>query len=167
MIPCLNPATTGGSKNLEEFIAVAGKHCFGGIDYDIARIAEVVEQKSADTVRELFATAGVQLASFGLPVEFRKDKAKFEEQLPHLPRLAAAATSAALDRRACRGIHLPGRPSAPRMCKNPWGQRNSVWPGMGRPRHRSHPSTRLHPHPRRGPGPDRCHRSAQCRTPLR
>jgi len=36
MIPRLNPATTGGSKSLEEFVAVAGEHGFGGIEYEIA-----------------------------------------------------------------------------------------------------------------------------------
>ena len=91
MIPCLNPVTTGGSRSLEEFVALVSKHGFGGIDYDITRVAEVIQQTSANAARELFAAGGVQLAAFGLPLEFRKDEAKFKEDFRSLARLAAAA----------------------------------------------------------------------------
>jgi sugar phosphate isomerase/epimerase len=91
MIPCLNPATTGGSKSLEEFAAVAGKLGFGGVDYNIVSVAEEVEKKSLEGVRKLLAGAGVKLAAFGLPVEFRRDEAKFMEGLKDLPRLSAIA----------------------------------------------------------------------------
>ncbi len=91
MIPCLNPATTGGGKSLEEFVTVAGKCGFGGVDYNILAVAEMIEKKSLDGTRESFAAANVKLAAFGLPVEFRRDEAKFKEGLSDLPRLAAAA----------------------------------------------------------------------------
>jgi len=98
MITCLNPATTGGGKSLEEFAAVAGKVGFGGIDYNIVSVAEEVERKSLEGVKEFLAEARVKLAAFGLPVEFRRDEARFTEGLKDLPRLSAIAKELGCER---------------------------------------------------------------------
>jgi sugar phosphate isomerase/epimerase len=91
MIPCLNPATTGGGKSLEEFIAVAAKYGYGGVDFDIGAVARVLEQKSAGAARQMFVSAGVEAAAFGLPVNFRQDETTFKNGLKELPRLSGAA----------------------------------------------------------------------------
>jgi sugar phosphate isomerase/epimerase len=93
MIPCLNPATTGESENLEKFLSVAAKHGFGGIDYDIRQVEKMIEEKSTEAVRDMFASRSIELASFGLPAEFRKDEAEFKRTLDDLPRLAASAAN--------------------------------------------------------------------------
>ncbi len=98
MIPCLNPATTGQCEGLEEFLGAAAEHGFGGIDYDIRRVEEMIEGRSTEAVRDLFASKNVELASFGLPVDFRADEAAFKEHLEGLPRLAAASANVGCSR---------------------------------------------------------------------
>lgn len=93
MIRCLNPATTGEGRTLRDFLKAAARHGFAAVDYDIVALGRIVEQKSIESVRDLFASAGVELASFRLPVEFRKDEATFLEGVARLPHFAAMAAN--------------------------------------------------------------------------
>ena len=87
MITCLNPATIGGQPPLREYLALAHKYGFGGVEFNINEVA----QTGAEAAREMFEAAGVLPASFGLPVEWRKDRAAFEAGMAQLPTLARAA----------------------------------------------------------------------------
>lgn len=91
MIVCLNSVTIGGQPPLKEYVALAQKYGFGGVEFGIGEAAELAKSSSTDAVNSLFAAAGVQPASFGLPVEWRKDNAAFEAGMAALPDLAQMA----------------------------------------------------------------------------
>jgi sugar phosphate isomerase/epimerase len=93
MIRCLNPATTGEGRTLRDFLRAASRHGFAAVDYDIGALGRIVEHKSIEAVRDLFASTNVELASFRLPVEFRKDEATFRQSIAQLPRFAAMAAN--------------------------------------------------------------------------
>ena len=87
MITCLNPATIGGQPPLREYLALAQKCGFGGVEFSVNEVA----QTGADAAREMFEAAGVLPATFGLPVEWRKDNVAFEAGMAQLPALARTA----------------------------------------------------------------------------
>jgi sugar phosphate isomerase/epimerase len=91
MIISLNPATIGGQPPLREYVALARKYGFGGVEYGIGEVVELAGSSSLEAVRDLFAGAGVQPAAFGLPVEWRKGDADFAAGLESLPAMARAA----------------------------------------------------------------------------
>lgn len=91
MIITLNPATIGGQPPLTEYIALAQKNGFGGIEFGIEEVTRLGQETSLAAVKELFDSAGVAPASFGLPVDWRKDEATFQDGMDKLPALAKAA----------------------------------------------------------------------------
>ena len=91
MIPTLNGVTIGGQPPLKDYIALAQKYGFGGIEFGIGEAVKLGKETSLADVKALFESAGVIPASWGIPVEWRKDTAKFEEDLAHLPAQAEAA----------------------------------------------------------------------------
>ncbi len=98
MILTLNPVTVGGARSLPEFVALAQKHGFGGVEFGIEEAARLCREQSPEAVRALFETAGVVPAVFGLPVEWRRDDAVFEEGIKALPVLAETAQAIGCER---------------------------------------------------------------------
>lgn len=91
MIITLNPVTIGGQPPLNEYIALAQKHGFGGIEFGIEEVVRMGRESSLADVKALFDGAGVQPATFGLPVEWRKGDEAFREGMQKLPELAQTA----------------------------------------------------------------------------
>lgn len=91
MIITLNPVTLGGQPPLQEYIALAQKHGFGGVEFGIEEVARLGRETSLADVKALFDNANVQPAAFGLPVEWRRDDEAFQEGLKALPEMARAA----------------------------------------------------------------------------
>jgi sugar phosphate isomerase/epimerase len=91
MIPTLNPATAGGGLALPEFVQLAGRHGFAGVEFSITAVADLVAQQSFSTVADIFEANKVLPAVFGLPVEWRKDEDTFQNDLQRLPELAKLA----------------------------------------------------------------------------
>lgn len=91
MIISLNPATIGGQPPLKDYIALAKKHGFGGIEIGIEEVVRLGQETSLAEVKALFDEAGVIPATFGLPVDWRKDTTTFDEGLKALPKLSQAA----------------------------------------------------------------------------
>ena len=87
MIPTLNAVTAGGGLALDEYLALAARHGFEAVDFDIRRVHELGDQATT----ALFDAHSVLPASFGLPVDWRKDEATFRAGLETLPELAALA----------------------------------------------------------------------------
>ena len=79
--------------NLRDAIALAKKHGFGGVEFNPRDVRSIDGEFGAGTVRGWFEEAGVRPAGFGLPVEWRRDEAKWREGLEGLPALARAAAS--------------------------------------------------------------------------
>ncbi len=91
MIITLNPATLGGQPPLKEYIDLARQNNFEGVEFGIEEAVRLGRETSLADVRALFDSAGVIPASFGLPVEWRKDADTFQQGLKKLPDLARAA----------------------------------------------------------------------------
>jgi len=89
----LSPGVVGISGSLTDIIELAKNTGFEGIDVPIGEVATLVEDKSPDHVKGLFAEAGLKMGGWGLPVDFRKEEDKFQDGLQGLPRLAQAAAA--------------------------------------------------------------------------
>jgi sugar phosphate isomerase/epimerase len=89
----LNAGAIGIRIDLEGAIALAKKHGFAGVDFSITEAARLGEQRGVDALRTLFIAAGIRPGSFGLPVEWRGDEARWREGLQQLPRLAELAAA--------------------------------------------------------------------------
>jgi sugar phosphate isomerase/epimerase len=87
----LDPNTVGiRGLSLSEAIKLASESGFTGLAFDVRAVAEAVDARGADAVREEFAQAGVRPALWNLPTAWRDD-ARWQAELRELPRLAAAA----------------------------------------------------------------------------
>jgi len=84
MIPCINPATTGGFGDLEELVALCQELGFGGFDADLPLFKDYAGGDLA-AAREFLDAHGVALACSGPGVEFRKDENTFREGMEGLP----------------------------------------------------------------------------------
>lgn len=101
MIASLSPVTAGAGLPLAEQIALCARHGFAGLETGI----EAVREMGVEAARALFESAGVTPVTFGLPVEWRKDDAKFGEDLARLPELARLAADLGIGR--CTTYVLP------------------------------------------------------------
>ncbi|WP_276356969.1 sugar phosphate isomerase/epimerase family protein [Cohnella caldifontis] len=88
MIPTINPVTTGRQATAEEFLDAASHAGFPAIDYTIEPFYRTYKENSFAAAAEMLDSRNLGLGSFGLPVEFRKDEATFQEQLKQLPDIA-------------------------------------------------------------------------------
>lgn len=91
MISCLNGATIGGAPPLREYIELAAKYGFGGIEFGIGEALALSKEITQRAMIELFTKNNVAPAAFGIPVEWRRDTPKFQEDLKALPRQARLA----------------------------------------------------------------------------
>ena len=112
MIPTLHPATAGGGLSLSEYVQLAARNGFIGVEYSIEAVAEFAQQTSFADAAAIFESNKVLPIVFGLPVEWRKDEATFEAGLERLPALAKFAQD--LDTTRCCTYVLPdgGVPAA-------------------------------------------------------
>ncbi len=93
-------------ESLEATLALAQKHGFRGLDFDIRGAAADISRS-----QELFTQYGVAPSVFGLPVEWRKDDATWEAGLAELPAQAKAAQALGCTRTAT--WVLPGSDERP------------------------------------------------------
>lgn len=88
MYTCLNAGAIGiRDYTLPQTIELAKKTGFAAVDFNIREAAQL----GVDRVRELFATSGIQPGTWGLPLEWRKDDATWQQGLDELPALAEVA----------------------------------------------------------------------------
>ena len=94
MTPSLSPVTAGGGLSLPKQIALCARHGFAGLEISI----EAARDLGIDEARALFQNAGVAPVTFGLPVEWRRDEATFQQGLAQLPTLARLAAELGVTR---------------------------------------------------------------------
>jgi sugar phosphate isomerase/epimerase len=80
------------ANTLQEAIDAARRGGFAGVEFRVAEVADLIDQRGADHVRGLFAAAGVRPAAWGLGLDWQGEAA-WRESLAALPRLAAAAAA--------------------------------------------------------------------------
>ena len=87
MIATLNSVTAGGGLDLEGYVGLAARYDFRGVEFGIGQ----AHAMGVAPARELFEAHDVLPVAFGLPVEWRKDQAQFDNDLQQLPALAETA----------------------------------------------------------------------------
>jgi sugar phosphate isomerase/epimerase len=92
MYMALSPGALGvRAASLQEAITVARDNGYGGVEFGINEVADVVARDGADAAKAMFDQAGVKPAGFGLPVRWNAPEEEWRAGLAELPRLAAAA----------------------------------------------------------------------------
>ncbi len=91
MFANLNTGMIGVQMALAEAMDAAERYGFRGIDFSIEEAADLVGIHGTAYVRHLADAAGVRLANWGLPVDFRNDEAAWLDGLKKLPAQAALA----------------------------------------------------------------------------
>lgn len=84
------------ASSLFEAVHFAKDYGFGGLDFNVHQVAAL----GADAANEIFQSAGVAPAVFGLPVEWRNDEATWRQGLSELDHLAKAAAAVGCTRTA-------------------------------------------------------------------
>ncbi|HEX8465394.1 MAG TPA: sugar phosphate isomerase/epimerase family protein [Abditibacterium sp.] len=108
MIPTLNSVSAGGGLPLDEYLALAARHDFSAVEFNLEQAHQLGLERAAD----LFESKGLLPAVCGLPVEWRKDEATFQAGLQKLPELAKFAQD--LDcARSCTWVLPTGGSSLP------------------------------------------------------
>ena len=87
----------GVSANQREAIELAARHGFESVGVDGGHLAGLSDDQLAE-LKALVKTKGLVFGAAGLPVDFRRDQARFEEGLKALPSVAAGLQRAGLDR---------------------------------------------------------------------
>lgn len=91
MIPTLSGATAGGGLALPEFVQLAARNGFSGVEFSIEEAARIVEAQSFPDLAAVFESVKVLPIATGLPVEWRTDEDTFQDGLKELPALAKLA----------------------------------------------------------------------------
>lgn len=94
MYKALSPNAVGlHPENLGAAIALARTGGFAGVELNIREAAQLIEQRGAEEVKQMFAGAGIRPAAWGLPVDWRGDEQSWRRGLGELPRLAQAGAA--------------------------------------------------------------------------
>lgn len=100
MYTSLNTGMIGVQATLPEAIDYARRYGFAGVDFSIEEAAKLAGEKGVQSVRDLFAQAGIRPGPWGFPVEYRKDAATWKDGLEKLPALAKLASELGATRTA-------------------------------------------------------------------
>lgn len=98
MYPNLSTGAIGVKATFYESVELAARYGFGGVDFSIVEVEEIVEQKGEAAVRKKLNDAGVRLGSWAPPVNWRTDEASWRADLSLLARRGALARSLGSDR---------------------------------------------------------------------
>ncbi|HEV2472142.1 MAG TPA: TIM barrel protein [Chthonomonadales bacterium] len=101
MYKALAPYAIGVScGSLEEAVAVAAFGGFQGLEVGIKDIASRIDRMGLAAVEDLFGSAGIAPAAWGLPTDWRSSDEAWKNDLADLPALASAAASIGCTRAA-------------------------------------------------------------------
>jgi sugar phosphate isomerase/epimerase len=87
----------GVSAKQREAIELAARHGFESVGVDGAYLAGLAADQLAE-LKALLKSSSLVFGAAGLPVEFRRDQARFEQSLKGLPPIAAGLQRCGLDR---------------------------------------------------------------------
>lgn len=89
MFISMNPTLTANRVAWPEFARLAAKTGFLGVDVNLARAMEA----GVETTKALLAETRLKPAILGLPVEFKKEDAEFQQGIAKLPEAAQFASA--------------------------------------------------------------------------
>ena len=84
MYIALNPTLTANRVSWPDFARLAARFGYGGVDVNLTKAMEV----GADETKSLLSNLKLKPAVVGLPVEYRKEDADFQRDLPKLDEAA-------------------------------------------------------------------------------
>lgn len=87
----------GVSANQREAIELAARHGFESVGVDAGYLGSLSDDQLAE-LKAFIKSKGLVFGAAGLPLDFRRDQARFEEGLKSLPKAAAGLERAGLDR---------------------------------------------------------------------
>lgn len=94
MYSALSPHAIGvHTANLEAAIAAANQGGFGGVEFNVREVADLIDQHGVEHVAGLFHHAGLKVAGWGLPNEWRGTEQEWNALVEAFPRLARAAAA--------------------------------------------------------------------------
>ncbi len=96
MYPSLSTGAIGVKATFQEGLALATKHGFRGYHFDIAEVHKL----GVESVQDLAGANNVRLAAWGLPIEFRRDEARYRKDVLALAALAKTASELGVFRTA-------------------------------------------------------------------
>jgi sugar phosphate isomerase/epimerase len=97
MTICLSCGSIGVSAGQREAIELAARHGFESVEANGDFLAGLDDAQQKDLADEMKGK-GIVFGHAGLPVEFRRDDARFTESLKRLPRIAAGLQRAGITR---------------------------------------------------------------------
>ncbi|HZG65612.1 MAG TPA: sugar phosphate isomerase/epimerase family protein [Herpetosiphonaceae bacterium] len=94
MFTALSPGAIGvRPADLEAAVDAAVRGGFEGVEFNAAEIADLIDAHGAPHVRTIFDRAGIRVAGWGFPLEWRGSEERWREGLDKLPRRAQAAAA--------------------------------------------------------------------------
>ncbi|HIE53510.1 MAG TPA: sugar phosphate isomerase/epimerase [Armatimonadetes bacterium] len=84
----LNPGMIGVQADLKRSLELAQKAGFEGLDVPLGEVGQLVEERGAGYVKDLYAQAGLKPGGWGMPINWRGSEGEFAEGLKQLARLA-------------------------------------------------------------------------------
>ncbi|MBI3911890.1 MAG: sugar phosphate isomerase/epimerase [Armatimonadetes bacterium] len=91
MFQNLSPGAIGIRCAWIEGLDLAREAGYQGADLNLGEAQRIAQERGTDTVRALFASRGLQIGGWGLPVDWRSPAPQFYEQLGRLPALCQLA----------------------------------------------------------------------------
>ncbi|MFO7946972.1 MAG: sugar phosphate isomerase/epimerase family protein [Armatimonadota bacterium] len=99
----LNSVILGEPLEFEEYLDLAGRTGFPGVDFGLNACLEIVEKEGVQAVRDLFEAHGVIPASWGIPVDWKGPEDSYRDTLADFPRWAETGVAVGCPR-ACTWI---------------------------------------------------------------
>jgi sugar phosphate isomerase/epimerase len=93
----LVPGAIGVSAGQREAIELAAKHGFESVGADAGYLAGLSKEQHTE-LKALMTARKLVFGAAGLPVEFRQDQARFDQDLKSLPRMAQGLNAAGITR---------------------------------------------------------------------
>lgn len=87
----LNTGAIRLSVSFRDALRLAQAHSFPALDLPIPELVRLVEETSLEEIQDQLAQAFIRPGGWGLPIEFRRDEATYQDGLQALPRYAALA----------------------------------------------------------------------------
>ncbi len=82
----LNSVILGEALDFEQYLELAGRTGFDGVDFSMKACLDMVEREGVQGVRDMFAAHGVSPASWGIPVDWKGPEDSYRQTLADFPR---------------------------------------------------------------------------------
>lgn len=91
MFKSLTPGAIGVKGSVEELVALASQGGFQGLDISIQAVADLVAERGASEVKDLFASANLKVGAWGLPMPWNGSQNDYDAGLKDLAKFAEVA----------------------------------------------------------------------------